>query len=94
LLFSEALGGQVSREIEYVAETGFRKLIIKMGEGFLLDQTVTQRLVNLVKHALQLSLSVRLVVDSRESRNILNQYAETADIPKDLSLEYALNSMR
>jgi CheY-like chemotaxis protein len=91
--FLKGLMSEVIGEIEEMPKDGLDRLIIKIDEGFLSDQTVTQKFVGFVEQINQLSLSVRLVVDSKESHQTLKQYAETAGIPTDLSLEFALSSI-
>ena len=81
------------REIDDMAEEGFNKLVIKIGEGFLSDLNVTRKFVNMVDHIMQLSLKVRFVAESEQAREALKQFEETARIPTDTSLEFALNSM-
>jgi two-component system, cell cycle response regulator len=91
--FAGSLGSEVVREIDDMAEEGLSQLVIKVGEGFLSDMGITRKFVNLVEHTNQLSLRVRLVADSDQARDALKQFAETADIPTDTSLECALSSM-
>lgn len=88
-----ALSSEVVREIDDMAEEGFNKLVIKIGEGFLSDLNVTRKFVNMVDHIMQLSLKVRFVAESEQAREALKQFEETARIPTDTSLEFALNSM-
>lgn len=91
--FAGSLGSDVVREIDDMAEEGLSQLVIKVGEGFLSDMSITRKFVNLVEHTNRLSLRVRLVADSDQARDALKQFAETADIPTDTSLECALSSM-
>ncbi|NLT66316.1 MAG: response regulator [Acidobacteria bacterium] len=88
-----ALSTEVIQEIDDMAEEGFNQLVIKIGEGFLSDLNVTRKFVNMVDHILQLSLKVRFVAESEQAREALKQFEETARIPMDTSLEFALNSM-
>ncbi len=88
-----SLGSDVVREIDDMAEEGLNQLVIKVGEGFLSDLSITRKFVNLVEHTNQLSLRVRLVAESDQARDALKQFAETASIPTDTSLECALSSM-
>jgi response regulator RpfG family c-di-GMP phosphodiesterase len=88
-----SLKSEIVHEIEDMAEEGFNQLVIKVGEGFLSDLSVTRKFVDLVEHTLRLSLRVRLVADSDQARDALKQFAETASIPTDTSLECALNSI-
>jgi two-component system, cell cycle response regulator len=91
--FAGSLGSEVVREIDDMAEEGLSQLVIRVGEGFLSDMSITRKFVNLVEHTHQLSLRVRLVAESDQARDALKQFAETADIPTDTSLECALSSM-
>jgi CheY-like chemotaxis protein len=88
-----ALNSDVVKEIDDMAEEGLTQLVIKVGEGFLSDLSVTRKFVDMVEHTQRLSLNVRLVADSQQAREALKQFAETATIPTDTSLEFALNSV-
>jgi CheY-like chemotaxis protein len=88
-----SLASRVIREIEDMAEEGLSQLVISVGEGFLTDLNITRKFVNLIEHTLQLSLRVRLVAESDQARDALQQYAETANLPTDTSLESALSSI-
>jgi CheY-like chemotaxis protein len=88
-----ALTSDVVREIDEMAEEGLNQLVIKVGEGFLSDLGTTRKFVDLVEHTVQLSVNVRLVADSEQARATLKQFAETASIPTDTSLEFALSSI-
>jgi two-component system cell cycle response regulator len=88
-----ALSSEIIREIDDMAEEGLSHLVIKVGEGFLTDLSVTRKLVDLVDHAHKLSLDVRFVADSEQARETLKMFEETASVPTDTSLEFALNSM-
>lgn len=91
--FAGSLTSEVIKEIDDMAEEGFSQLVIKVGEGFLSDLSITRKFVNLIEHILRLSLQVRLVADSDQARDALKQFAETASIPTDSSLECALSSI-
>jgi len=91
--FAGSLASDVTKEIDEMAEEGLSRLVIKVGEGFLSDLTITRKFVNLIEHILRLSLRVRLVADSDQARDALKQFAETADLPTDSSLECALSSI-
>jgi two-component system, cell cycle response regulator len=92
-LVAGSLASDVVREIDDMAEEGFSKLVIKVGEGFLGDMSVTRKFIDLVDHANQLSLQVRFVADSDQALNVLRQFEETAGIPTDTTLECALNAI-
>lgn len=89
-----SLASDVVKEIDDMAEEGLSQLIIKIGEGFLSDISVTRKFVDLVDHARQLSLRIRFVADSDQARNSLKQFSEIASVPTDDSLETALNAVR
>jgi two-component system cell cycle response regulator len=91
--YAEFLASKILLEIDDMAEEGSTHLIIKVGEGFLNSSSVRQNLMKLIEHAQQIPLSIRLVADSSETRNVLKQQAETAQIPIDVSLECALSSI-
>ena len=88
-----ALTSGVVKEIDEMAEEGLNQLVIKVGEGFLSDLSVTRKFVDMVEHTLRLSLNVRLVAESEQAREALKQFEETASLPTDVSLEFALNSI-
>lgn len=88
--FAEFLTTEILKEIDEVVEDGATHLIIRIGEGFLAKLDVSHNFVELVQHISDLNLSVRLVAESSESRDILKQHPETACIPIDVSLECAL----
>jgi two-component system, cell cycle response regulator len=88
-----ALTSDVVREIDEMAEEGLNQLVIKVGEGFLSDLSVTRKFVDMVEHTIRLSMNVRLVADSEQARTALSQFAETASIPTDVSLDFALSSI-
>ena len=88
-----ALTSDVVKEIDDMAEEGLNQLIIKVGEGFLSDMAITRKFVNLVEHTARLSVNIRLVADSDQARGALKQFEETASIPTDTSLDFALSSI-
>ncbi len=88
-----SLASDVMRELDDMAEEGLSRLVIRVGDGFLSDLSITRKFVNLVEHANQLSLQVRLVADSDQARDALKQFAETASIPTDPSVECALSAI-
>ncbi len=88
-----ALTTDVVKEIDEMAEEGLTQLVIKVGEGFLSDLGITRKFVDMVEHTNQLSLKIRLVADSEQARVALRQFAETASIPTDTTLEFALSSI-
>jgi two-component system cell cycle response regulator len=92
-IVANALSSGVVEEIDEMAEEGLNQLIIQVGEGFLADLGITRKFINLIEHILQLSLNVRLVAGSDQSREALKQFAETASLPTYDSLELALNSI-
>lgn len=89
-----ALTSAVVKEIDEMAEEGLDQLVISVGDGFLADMTVTRKFLNMLEHTLRLSLNVRLVAESEQAREALHQFAETAHMPTDTSLECALSAMQ
>lgn len=88
-----ALTSNVRKEIDEMAEEGLSRLVIKVGPGFLSDSKVTRKFIDLVEHTVRLSLTVRFVAETEQAQSALKQFAETASLPTDASLELALNSM-
>jgi two-component system, cell cycle response regulator len=86
------LKAEIMLEINEMAEEGLSQLIIKVGDGFLSDLAVTRKFVDLIEHIVRLSLNIRLVADSEHTRDALKQFAETAAIPTEMSLDDALNA--
>jgi two-component system cell cycle response regulator len=87
-----ALGSDVLKEIDAMAEEGLSKLVIRLGDGFLSDMGMTRKFINLIDHANKLSLSIRLVAESQQARSILKQFIETADLPIETSVNCALEA--
>jgi two-component system, cell cycle response regulator len=87
------LKSNIMDEINEMAEEGLSQLIITVGDGFLSDMGVTRKFIALVEHIVRLSLNIRLVADSEQARSVLGQFAETASIPTETSLECALGSI-
>lgn len=85
-----ALRSEIVQEIDDMAGEGLSQLIVKVGDGFLSDSGVKRKFVNLVEHILHLSLTLKIVADSQEARDELKQFAETASIPTEKSLESAI----
>jgi two-component system, cell cycle response regulator len=88
-----ALSTAIKQEIDDMAEEGLSKLVINIGEGFLSDLSITRKFVNLIEHIIRLSINVRLVADTEQARESLKQYAETARLPVDTSMDLALKSV-
>ena len=88
-----ALAHDIANEIDGMAEEGLTKLIIEIGEGFLSDMNVTRKFIDLMDHACQLSISIRLVAESQQTRERLKEFAETASLPTELTVKCALSSM-
>jgi two-component system cell cycle response regulator len=89
-----ALTSAVVQEIDEMAEEGLDQLVISVGEGFLADMTVTRKFLNMLEHTLRLSLNVRLVAESKQAREALHQFVETANMPTDTTLELALSALQ
>jgi two-component system, cell cycle response regulator len=89
-----ALSGTIVHEIDDMAEEGLSRLVIKVGEGFLSDLGITRKFVNMIEHIIRLSLTVRLVADSDQAREALQQFSETARLPVDESVDSALGAIR
>ncbi len=87
-----ALKLEIVQEINDMAEEGLSELIIKVGNGFLSDPGVKRRFVSLIEHILHLSLNLRIVADSQEAQDELKQFAETASIPTESSLDSAMRA--
>ena len=92
-IIAGSLASDIVHELDDMAEEGLSRLVIRVGEGFLSDLSITRKFVNLVEHANQLSLQVRLVAESDQARDALKQFAETASIPTDTTLECALSAI-
>ena len=90
---TKALLSDIIREIDDIAEDGFTRLIIIVGEGFLADLGVTRKFVDVVNHTRRLNLNIWLVAGSVQARETLKQFEETANIPTEISLERALGAI-
>jgi two-component system, cell cycle response regulator len=91
--YAESLASEIPQEIDTLVDEGADLLIITIGEGFLSKQIVSKNFIKLIQHASQMHLSVRLVADSPQARDALKKYSETCNLPIDVSLECALNSI-
>jgi two-component system, cell cycle response regulator len=91
--FASALNSNILKEIDEMAEEGLTKLIIDLGEGFLSDIIIAQKFIDLIDHTRKLSFSIRLVAESQQAREAIKQFAETAQLPADTSLECALKAI-
>jgi two-component system, cell cycle response regulator len=89
---SGALKSEIVQEIDDMAEEGLSQLIIKVGRGFLSDLGTKRKFISLVEHILHLSLNLTIVADSQETRDELKQFAETANIPTETSLDSAIKT--
>jgi hypothetical protein len=91
--FASALNSDILKEIDGMAEEGLTKLVINLGDGFLSDIVIAQKFIDFIDHTLKLSLSIRLVAESQQAREALKQFAETAELPADTSLDCALKAI-
>jgi CheY-like chemotaxis protein len=91
--FAESLASEIPQEIEKMIEGGSDRLIVKIGDGLLENQIVSQSFLKLMRIVNERRLAIRFVADSPESRDMLKQFRETANIPMDVSLECALNAI-
>ncbi len=91
--FADSLASEIPQEIDAMVDEGADLLIIGIGEGFLETHAVRQNFIKLIQHLSELHLSVRLVADTPETRDTLKRYSETCNLPIDVSLECALNSI-
>ncbi|MDR1726729.1 MAG: response regulator [Acidobacteriota bacterium] len=90
--FVGALNGAVAKEIDEMAEDGQTGLIIDIGEGFLSNIATAQKFIDFINHLNKLQLNIRLVVETASAREAIKQFAETADLPTDTSMEFALKA--
>jgi DNA-binding response OmpR family regulator len=91
--FTGALSSGVIRAIDQMAEEGLSRLVIRIGEGFLSDSIATRKLIDLVERTGRLTMTVRFVADSPQEQAVLKQFAETAHIPIDSTVDFALASI-
>jgi CheY-like chemotaxis protein len=91
--FAEFLASEIPQEIERMIEEGSDRLIVKIGDGLMDNQTVGRNFLKLMRFVNERRLAIRLVADSSDSRNLLKQFRETANIPMDVSLECARNAI-
>ena len=92
--FVVAMDSDIPAEMDLVAKGDSKKLIIKIADGFLSDLSVVRRFIDVIEHATQLAMKIRLVSDSPSTRDALKQYEELASIPTDTSLVCALRLMQ
>jgi two-component system cell cycle response regulator len=87
-----ALGNEIRTEVNDLAEEGQMNLVIRLSPAFVSDLAITRKFISLLSYLEELSFNVRLVAESDELRSRLKQFAETASLPTDNSLEFALNA--
>jgi two-component system, cell cycle response regulator len=91
--FAESLASEMSLEIEKMIEEGSDRLIVKIGDGLMENPTVCNNFLRLIRLVNERELTIRFVAESLDSRTMLKQFNETANIPMDVSMEYALNAI-
>jgi two-component system, cell cycle response regulator len=91
--FASALNSIILKEIDEMAEDGLTKLVIHLEDGFLSDIIIAQKFIDLIDHAHKLSLTIRLVAESQQAREAIKQFAETAQLSADTSLDCAINEL-
>jgi CheY-like chemotaxis protein len=87
---AEFLTSTIIQEIDEMAEEGANHMIIKVGEEFLSDPIVLRDFMKLIEHLNEIRLSIRLVAESPEAREILKDHGRTCRLPIDVSIECAL----
>ena len=90
---AEFLTTEILQELDEIAAGGINHLVIKIGDGFLSTIAMRQKFLRLIEHTNELSMTVRLVVESPECREILKRHDATAGIPIDVTIECALGSV-
>ncbi|MDR0843468.1 MAG: response regulator [Acidobacteriota bacterium] len=90
--FVTALNGAITKEIDEMVEDGLTGLIIDIEDGFLSNIATAQKFIDFVNHANRLQLNMRLVVATPSARESIKQFTETAQLPTDTSMEFALNA--
>ena len=73
-----------------MAEEGASHMIAKVGEEFLANPKVLRDFMKLIEHVKEIGLSIRLVAESPETRDVLKDHGRTSRIPIDVSIECAL----
>ena len=74
--FKSALKTDILREINEMADEGDNKLVIQLSGVLNSDLALAQNLAALLEHLEKLKFEVRLVADTQEARDGLNQYLE------------------
>lgn len=91
--YANSMTTDIRQEVDNIIEEGLSQLIVRVSEGFLEQPGPRKAFLDLMEHVREQPLSVRLVAESPEIRDSLKRYAETSDIPTDVSLEGALSSI-
>jgi len=90
--FVSALNGAVAKEIDEMAEEGQTGLVIDIGEGFLSNIGTAQKFIDFINRTNKLRLNIRLVAETSSALEAIKQFSETANLPIDTSMEFALKA--
>ena len=90
--FKYALKTHVVREINELAEEGRNRLVVKLSDAIVSDLGLVQNFTGLLEHLDKLVFEVRLVAESPEAKEGLNQYLEISQNATYSSVAEAVES--
>jgi CheY-like chemotaxis protein len=90
--FANALGTEIRKELNDMADEGVNRLIIKLTPAVLADFSMVKKFLALLELINGLTLSVKLVAENDKTRERLQQFSETAQMQTFNSLDQALKS--
>ncbi len=90
--FSSALGLEILKELNEMADEGVGCLILQLTPAVMSDLAIVRKFIALLQHAEKLSLSVRLVAESERIRERLKLFLETSAVRTFNSVDEALES--
>jgi len=90
--FANALGTEIRKELNDMADEGINRLIIKLTPAVIADFSMVKKFLALLELINGLTLSVKLVAENDKTRESLQQFSETARMQTFSSLDQALKS--
>jgi CheY-like chemotaxis protein len=91
-MFANALGTEIRKELNDMADEGVTQLIIKLTPAVLADFSTVKKFLGLLELIKGLALSVKLVAENDRTRERLQQFSETAQMQTFNCLDQAMKS--
>jgi len=90
--FANALGTEIRKELNDMADEGVKRLIIKLTPAVIADFSMVKKFLALLELINELTLSVKLVAENDKTGERLQQFSETARMQTFSSVDQALKS--